>query len=172
MSAEETIAKASARSRELSIEYAVVASNTGETVEKALGKFPRIIWVSHHFGYIKPGQFGYTQESKERLTQKGVAVLTTAHVLSGAERGLSSKFSGYGPVEIIAQALRMFGQGTKVCVEVATMALDAGLVPFGEKIIALGGTGRGADTALILTPANSSKILDTKIHEVICKPSL
>jgi hypothetical protein len=172
MSVEEVIAKAAARAREAGIEYAVIASNTGETVEKALGKFPKIVWVSHHFGYIKPGEFGYTRESKERLTRQGVLLLTTAHSLSGAERGLSSKFGGCGPVEIIAHALRMFGQGTKVCVEVATMAMDAGLVPFGEKVVALGGTGRGADTAIILTPANSSRILDTKIHETICKPAL
>ena len=98
MSAEETIAKAYARSQELGIEYAVIASNTGATIEKALGKFPKIVWVSHHFGYIKQGQFGYTQESKDKLTQAGVALLTTAHALSGAERGLSSKFNGYGPV--------------------------------------------------------------------------
>ena len=62
---------------------------------------------------------------REELTQKGVKVLTTSHVLSGAERGISAKFGGVSPVEIIAQTLRMFGQGTKVCVEVSTMPLDA-----------------------------------------------
>lgn len=52
-------------------------------------------------------------------------------------------FHGVYPVEIIAAALRMFGQGTKVCVEVATMAADAGMIPSGEPVIVVGGTGPG-----------------------------
>jgi hypothetical protein len=97
-------------------------------------------------------------------------VLTTTHVLSGAERGLSRKFGGVYPVEIIAHTLRMFGQGVKVCVEVAVMALDAGMIPYGEEVIAVGGTGRGADTAVIIKPAHANSILDTWISEIICKP--
>jgi len=92
-------------------------------------------------------------------------------VPSGAERGMSKTFGGAYPVEIIAHTLRMFGQGTKVCVEVAIMALDAGLIPYGEPIIAIGGTGQGADTAVIITPSHASGIFETKIHEIICKPS-
>lgn len=46
-------------------------------------------------------------------------------------------------MEIIANTLRMFGQGVKVCVEVATMALDAGLIPYGEDVIAAGVSGVG-----------------------------
>lgn len=74
------------------------------------------------------------------------------------------------PAQVVAHALRMFGQGTKVCVEIAVMALDAGLIPFGREIIAIGGTGRGADTALVLTPAHSRQFFATWIHEIICKP--
>ena len=64
----------------------------------------------------------------------------------------------------------MFGQGTKVCVEISTMALDSGLIPYNEPIIAIGGSAHGADTAMILKPEYSSAILDTKIQEFICKP--
>jgi hypothetical protein len=96
--------------------------------------------------------------------------LTTSHVLSGAERAFSSKFGGIYPVEIIANTLRMFGQGVKVGVEIATMALDSGLVPFGESIIAVGGSGRGADSAIIMKPAHAKDVLNTRIEEIICKP--
>ena len=166
---DKTIERAVAKATELGIKYVVIASNTGVSIEKALGKFTNIVWVSHHFGYAKPNEFEFTKEMKDKLEAEGIKWVTAAHVLSGSERGLSSKFSGYGPVEIISAALRMFGQGTKVAVEVATMALDAGTIPEGEKIISIGGTGRGLDTALVLTPAHASKILDTKIHEVIIK---
>jgi hypothetical protein len=64
----------------------------------------------------------------------------------------------------------MFSQGVKVCVEIAVMALDSGLVPPGEKVIAIGGTGRGADTALVVVPAHSQNFLETRILELICMP--
>jgi hypothetical protein len=83
---------------------------------------------------------------------------------------MSRKFGGAYPVEIMAHTLRMFGQGVKVCVEVAVMALDAGLIPHGREVIAVGGTGRGADTAVVIRPAHASSIFDTYICEVICKP--
>ena len=50
------------------------------------------------------------------------------------------------------------------------MALDAGLVPYGEEIIAVAGSGTGADTALVITPAHSNNFFDTKVKEIICKP--
>jgi hypothetical protein len=107
---------------------------------------------------------------RQQLITSGIKVLTTTHVLSGAERGLSRKFGGTYPVEIMAHTLRMFGQGVKVCVEISVMALDAGLIPYGQPVIAVGGTGEGADTAVILTASHASSILETRIHEIICKP--
>jgi len=70
----------------------------------------------------------------------------------------------------MANTLKFFGQGVKVSVEIAVMALDAGLIPYGEDIIAIGGTGRGADTAVVIRPAHAANIFDTYIAEVICKP--
>ncbi len=165
------IEKAKKRGEELGVKYMVVASSKGDTAQKALGALPNLVWVTYAFGYTKPNEFVHDKALAKEMQDKGVAVLTTSHILSGAERGLSAKFNGYGPVEILANSLRMFGMGTKVAVEVAVMALDAGLVPEGEKVIALGGTGRGADTALVITPAHASKILDSKIHEIIIKPN-
>ena len=107
---------------------------------------------------------------RDALIKKGFKVLTTTHVLSGAERGFSSRFSGAYPVEVMANTLRVFGEGVKVGVEVSTMALDSGLIPYGERIVAIGGSVRGADTAIVITPAHAAEILDTKIHEIICKP--
>jgi hypothetical protein len=64
----------------------------------------------------------------------------------------------------------MFSQGTKVAVEVAVMALDAGLIPYGQPIVSVGGSGGGADTALVLIPSHSKTFFDTEVLEVICKP--
>lgn len=62
------------------------------------------------------------------------------------------------------------GEGTKVCVEITLMAADAGLIPADEDVVAIAGTGNGADTALRIKPANTARFFDLKIKEVIAKP--
>jgi hypothetical protein len=69
----------------------------------------------------------------------------------------------------MADTLRLFGQGIKVAVEVAVMAADAGALT-GNDIISIGGSGRGADAALVLKPAHQNNFFDMRIREVICKP--
>lgn len=158
---------------EKNIKYIVVASSRGETAKLLANTNDiNIICVTHANGYPEPGKSEMSQEIRNELVGLGMKVLTTSHVLSGAERGVSRAFGGAYPIEIIAHSLRMFGQGTKVCVEIGIMALDAGLIPYGEPIITVGGTGKGADTAVIITPSHASSIFESKIHEVICKPSL
>lgn len=156
--------------RENNISRIVVASNTGATARLFLGSGLDITCVTHVYGFGLPGTNEMNIKDREELTEKGMKVLTTTHVLSGAERCFSSKFGGINPVEILANSLRMLGQGVKVCVEISVMALDSGMIPYGERIIAVAGTGRGADTAVILKPAHAKDILSTRIQEIICKP--
>jgi hypothetical protein len=77
--------------------------------------------------------------------------------------------SGVYPQLLIADSLRLFGQGTKVAVEIAVMAADAGALS-GKDIVSIGGSGRGADTALVLKPAHQNSFFELRIREVICKP--
>lgn len=156
--------------KEQNIHYIVVASYTGETAFQFAGCGIQTVCVGQVYGFAKPGENSMAAEKKVQLESLGIPVLQTTHVLSGAERGISRKFQGAYPVEIIAHTLRMLGQGMKVCVEISTMALDSGLIPYGERIIAVGGSGRGADTAAVVTPAHAQAILDTKIHRILCKP--
>ena len=120
---------------------------------------------------LKPDFNPMSMELRKYLTDKGLNVCTAAHALSGGERSLSSAFGGVYPLEIVAGSLRMFGQGLKVCVEVSTMAADAGFVIGDEAIVAVAGSGRGADTAVVLRPQPACNILQTKIERIICKPS-
>jgi len=157
--------------RERGIRHIVVASCSGYTAGFFKdAKDLEVVCVTHVNGFSERGKNEMPDEVRQQLMASGIKVLTTTHVLSGAERGLSRKFGGTYPVEIMAHTLRMFGQGVKVCVEISVMALDAGLIPYGQPVIAVGGTGEGADTAVILTPSHASSILETRIHEIICKP--
>jgi hypothetical protein len=58
----------------------------------------------------------------------------------------------------------------KVAVEVVFMAADAGLIQVDREAIAIAGTGKGADTAIVVQPAYPRKFLDLKIKEIIAKP--
>ena len=160
--------------KERGIGHIVVATTKGDTVDFFDGKLGDITLtcVTHAHGSIFYGVNMLSDEKRAELLARGYQVCTAAHALSGAERSISSLFKGAYPVEIIAQTLRMFGQGTKVCVEIAAMAADAGLIPAGEPVVAVAGTGRGADTAVILRPSYSSSILDTRVEEILCKPLL
>jgi uncharacterized protein len=166
----DTLAAAVKRGRELGIENYVVASNTGETALKLAEMGVTAVCVTHHTGYAGPGLQEMAPETMEKLRRLGVSLLTTTHLLGGIDRAVENKFGGSYPGGIVAHTLRMFGQGTKVCVEIAVMALDAGLIPHGEDIVAIGGSGRGADTALVMRPAHAKDFFDCAISEIICKP--
>lgn len=165
-----TAAEAIRTAKEKGIEHIVVASNTGETADLFKDSGINIVVVTHVSGFAAKGENEMKTEKRKELEASGMKVVTASHVLSGAERGLTRKFGGVYPSEIIAFALRMLGQGVKVCVEISSMALDAGAVPYGTEIIAVGGTGRGADTAVVIRPEYTDDILNTKVCEIICKP--
>jgi hypothetical protein len=156
----------------------VAASNTGQTIEVLLeearksGYGGSLVCVSHVNGFVRNGENEMEAPVRGRLEQEGVRICTAAHVLSGAERGVSRVFRGTYPAEMIAHSLHMLGAGIKVCVEIAVMALDGGYIPYGKPVIAVGGTLRGADTAAILSPGYAHSIFETKLHEILCKPSL
>jgi hypothetical protein len=170
---EATLKSAFQRAVELGIDEVVIATSSGKTAYKALEIFSKmkIVAVSYHAGYREPFKLSISEETIKDLTIKGVRVVCATHALSGVERGIAKKFPGPYPVLIVAQALKMFGQGTKVAVEVSIMAADSGALT-GRGIISIGGSTRGADTALVLTPACQSDFFDIKIHEIICKPNL
>jgi len=167
-----TITAALTAAKEKGISYIVVASTSGDTAlklaEQAAGQ--QVVCVSHAYGTSEPGVNEMAKEARDRLRNIGVEVYAAAHVLSGAERAISRRFSGAYPVEIVAHSLRMLGQGVKVCVEISIMALDGGFIPYGKDIVVVAGSGKGADTAVIIRPAHAINLFDTYIKEIICKP--
>lgn len=167
---EKTVELALQRAEELGIEYVVVASNSGSTARLLAGHGKEVVCVTHHVGFKNPGEDEMEPEVRKELQDKKMKVLTTTHLLAGVDRALRFKFQGVYPAEIIASSLRIFGQGVKVCAEISSMALDAGLIPYGEEVIVIAGSGRGADTACVIMPAHSSNFFDTVVKEIICKP--
>jgi uncharacterized protein len=166
-----TLKLAADRARQLEIKEVVVASTGGQTAYKAIEVFRgfKLTVVTYHCGFKEPFQNMMPDDVKKDIESKGIKVVTSSHALSGIERSVAKKYSGAYPVLLIADTLRLFGQGTKVAVEVAVMAADAGALSGGE-IVSIGGSGGGADAALVLKPAHQNTFFDLRIKEVICKP--
>ena len=163
------------RARDLGIEYVVVASNSGETAlrlwDALKGMGGALVSVTEHAGYAGGDSTPLSEEKRKEQESKGIKVLVGSHALSGVGRSITKKFGGISHVEIIAYTLRQFGgEGIKVAVEVAVMAADAGLIPTDREIIAVGGSGGGADTAIVLKAAHMNNFFDLEIREIIAKP--
>ena len=167
----QTLELAFARGKELGLDEVVLATSKGDTAYKALDIFTgfTITAVTYHHGWKEPFTPVMDPGVRTDLEQKGIRVVSATHALSGLERSFLNKFSGTYPVLIVADTLRLFGQGTKVAVEVAIMAADAGTLT-GKDIISIGGSSRGADAALILKPAHQTGLFDIRIREIVCKP--
>mgnify|MGYP006267151733 CR=1 FL=1 len=150
----------------------VVASTRGETGVTAsrLLKGCNVVVVTHHTGFSEPGAQELTEEHRKTIIKNGAKIFTGTHALSSAERDVRRKFGTMQSLELMANTLRLMGEGTKVCVEITMMVADAGLIPVDRDVIAVAGTSKGADTALVIKPANASRFFDLKIREVIAKP--
>lgn len=155
-----------------SIRDIVVASTTGKTGVKAAKTFRNrnVVVVTHNFGFKEPGKTELQEEHKREILATGAKMFTGIHALSSAERAVRKDFGTIQLLELMANVLRRLGEGTKVCVEITMMAADAGLIPAGKDVVAIAGTGRGADTALLIRPANAARFFELKIKEVIAKP--
>ena len=160
------------------IKYVAIASVSGETALKLFKALEdagindkiTIVNVTHHAGFKEKNKLEISFKTRKKLEEKGIITFAGSHAFSGVGRGISNKFGGVTPVEIIAETFRMFSQGIKVCGEISIMLADAGLIPVEEKILAIGGRAIGADSAAIITPANMTNVFDMRIHEIIAMP--
>jgi len=173
-----TISLAKKRAVELGIKTIVVASTVGGTAVKVVNVFKgyKVVVVTHVTGFREPNTQEFTEENRKIVEKKGGIILTTTHAMGGIHRSLGTSGGPPSPSlamgDVIAMTLRMFGQGMKVACEIAAMAADAGQVRTDEEIISIGGTGRGADTALVVQPNNVHHFFNTRVKEIICKPRL
>jgi hypothetical protein len=154
------------------IKDVIIASTTGETGAKASKTFKgrSVIIVTHCFGFQEPGKTQLLEEYRKEILTNGAKIFTGIHALSSAERAIRKNFGTIQPLGLIANVLRLMGEGTKVCVEITLMAADAGLIPVDRDVVAIAGTSKGADTALRIRPANAARFFDLKIKEIIAKP--
>jgi hypothetical protein len=175
---ETTLRLARERADARGIRQVVLASSWGDTALLALDIFEgmKVVVVGlsigprEHAGEAAKVRV-FAPEVKQAVEAKGGVVLHGTHVFSGINRALRDQMNwNANPVSLISAALRVFGRGMKVALEVAMMATDAGLMDTDAEAIAIAGSGRGADTAVILRPVNAHRFFDLRVREIICLP--
>ena len=169
---EKTLALARSRADALNISTIVVASGTGATGVKAARIFQgfNLVGVAGAVGYPEPNKTRMHDENRSIIEGSGGCVLSAGHAFGMLGRAVKQKFGAIQIDELIAHVLRLFSVGVKVGCEISCMAVDAGLIRCGLETIAIGGSGGGADTAIVLRPSNTHTFFDTRILEIICKP--
>lgn len=167
-----TLRLARERAAALGVRHVVVASYSGETGARAAGLFRglNLVVVGGAYGFREPNRAAMQAGHRSVIEAAGGRVLFAGHAFGMIGRAVHRKFGAIQADELVAHVLRLFSQGLKVACEVSCMAVDAGLVPAGEETVAIGGTGQGADTAIVLRPSNTHLFFDTRILEIICKP--
>lgn len=147
---ERTLQLACQWAREEGIRRIVLASTRGYTASKALEICSDLDLIA-----VGIGRASFPIEQAERFQQTGKLIF--------------AREIDYTYPPAMQTAFRRFGQGTKVAVEVVVCAVRAGLVEEGERAIAIGGSGRGADTALVVDA--SWDFPGVHISQIICKPA-
>jgi len=175
---ETTLRLARERIDALGIRQVVVSSTSGDTGMKAMKIFGglRVVVVGTHTGphyhdkEQKVVQY-FSPRAKEIIEAKGGSVLITTHAFGGVSHALRNQLGWNGnPVGLVALGLIVFGVGMKVSCEISMMAADAGLLDTSEDAVAIGGSGQGVDTAIVLRPVNANRFFDLRVKEIICKP--
>jgi hypothetical protein len=160
----------------------VVASTTGYTALKfadalegrdvtlvSVAETPLIREWGHEYPCLVP-------ENREQLERRGVVVADRVPYLFHSSVLDQSRWQAPSAEEIVRDTLYAFGQGLKVAVEVALIAVASGFVEPFQDVIAVGGTSRGADAAIVVRATFPNYVLSEddakrlKVHEILCKP--
>ena len=153
----------------------VVASSRGNTalmLKEAAEPALDIIAVTYSAGSRYVEDVKAFNQNADRLVQSGIKIVRGIHALSGTERAFETKYkSPFIPLNIVADTLRMFCHGVKVCVEIAIMAAEHGYISPDEEIVAIAGSHHGADSAVVLKPTYAADMFNTRIKQLLCMPS-
>ncbi len=164
---ETTLSLALERAKDRGIQKIVLASTRGDTAklfaQKLVGTGVRMVVVPHQYGFGPAGQ-RFPPSLISELESQGHTVYFGTMLFH------TDGFFATNEPRLMANLLRTFCQGMKVCVEILLMSANGGLVAAGEKVVVVSGTGRGADTAVVAVAATTTALNDFHVTEIICKP--
>jgi hypothetical protein len=154
--------------------HVVVATTGGETglvFARGLQALDvNLVAVTHNVGFGQPNQDECSEAVRNEMLALGAKVYTGTILTRSIDYAFMRQHQGIPPSYVAAQTLRLFCQGMKVAAEIVAEACDAGLVPEGADVIAVAGTGRGADTVAIIEAHPSHRFLEIRFKQILAKP--
>lgn len=165
---EETLDLAVTAATVYDLDTIVVASRTGATAMELMDRLEgtgiRMVVVTPQYGYMGDHEFDWTLIPTIR---------DAGHEFhTGTMPFHTDALHGCEAPKRMGDVLRIFSQGVQVCVEIAMMAADGGLLKCDRRVVLIAGTGRGADTSMVATPSSSANLEEFRVHEILCKPHL
>mgnify|MGYP001765737035 CR=1 FL=1 len=178
---QEVLELAVRRCREGDIDGFVLASQTGRSAVLAIPLLVTlhlpVVVVTHvpceadgpggrfPIGLLRPEYSAHRQA----VEKAGFRIVQGTRPLVPLSRALD--WEGPTPECLMDATLGLFGQGTKIAVEAAVMATDAGAVQPQTHVLSCAGTWVGLDTALVVKTAYSADFLLTgDVTEYVAKP--
>ena len=112
--------------------------------------------------------------NKELLEGCGIPIVKGTIPFFGPSFSMRLHINKTNALDIVAKTLELISTGTLVCLESVLMAVDAGVIPENEEVVALAGTERGLDTAWIIKSCCSANLFHptkgAKFIELLAKP--
>ncbi len=168
---EDTLRLAREKAKSHDISNVLIASHTGFTADKALEVF-KDSGISLTF--IGSTRVRFSNEMYAKVLEHGYKV------------AFASEY-GHELPDVANLVFRRFCEGMRVAIRIMIVAADLDLIPVGEPVISVAGTGDyhfeekggGADTAIIVTSCKGEDFFKPRyakpdrrnIHEIICKPA-
>jgi uncharacterized protein len=163
-----------AKAQEEGFKHFVVASTTGDSGVKAVRRLTgpdlNLLVVGHSVGFRGPNVDEFLPEHEQEIVDRGGKVFKGTILTHSLDTSFAEMFKGSSPTLLIANTLRRLGHGLKVCCEIVMAAVDAGLIPEGEEVVAAAGSARGWDAVAIVRSAASKRFLSLVILEIWAKP--
>ena len=163
------------------VKTVLVASNSGLTAAKlgrALKGKAKVFCVTEAPSRRESGNPWPTLEEgyRSELQELGVGVIEEAAFAFHDTLLDESGWDMPSPGALVRETLYAFGQGLKVAVEVVLMAVDSGRIEPCQDVIGVGGSGEGADTAIVVRATYPTTVFarDSKkrleVREIIAMP--
>jgi uncharacterized protein len=125
---------------------------------------------------LKRVPMNITLENRAMLEDLKVNIVRGTIPLFGPSLSMRLHLNQITSLDIMAKTLELISTGTLVSMECVMMAVDCGVIPENEKVLALAGTERGLDTAWILQSSSSANLFHPakgfRFIELLAKPGV
>lgn len=125
---------------------------------------------------LKKVPMNVTPENRKKLDELKVKLVQGTIPFFGPSFSIRLHLKQTTALDIIAKTLELISTGTLVCLECVLMAVDAGVIPEDEEVLAAAGTEKGLDTAWIIRSSASANLFHpmkgSRFVELLAKPGI